>query len=232
MHTPPPLSTIQSHIMLQLFMHPSLSFAQINTQHVPSDQFSYHLRQLVKHGLIHKDTTGAYALTDTGKTQAIMLDKQTMGFIRQGLLACRIIAPRTVQGQTEYLVQERTKVPYHGFIAEPGGKIHFGEDITQAGARALLFETGLKADLQAKGVVHFKDVYSGEIVQDKYFFVLLASNLQGSVTTHGPTGRNTWMSLPDLAAHPRVHQGVTDMIAIAEAPGFGFTEANHITETY
>lgn len=218
--------------MLQLFTHPALTFAQINTQHVPSDQFSYHLRQLVKHGLIYKHATGTYALTDTGKTQAIMLDKQTNGFIRQGLLACRIIVPRTVQGHTEYLMQERTKVPYYGFIAEPGGKILFGEDITQAAARALLTETNLRSDLQLKGAVHFKDLYHGEIVQDKYFFVLLASNIQGSPSTHGPTGHNIWMSLQDIAKHPSVHQGVTDMITIAESPGLGFQEANHITETY
>lgn len=217
--------------MSQLFTRGPLRFAEINTQAIPSDQFSYHLRQLIKYELIDKSSENVYSLSVNGRSRAILLDTKSNRFIEQGFIACRVILAREQQGHTQYLMQHRTKVPYRGNIAEPGGKILFGEDVLQAARRNMLAETGLSCKMELRGLMHFKDKYLGRIVQDKYFFVVLATEPHGTLT-QGETGKNMWMTRDEIAANPKTHQGVVDIIAAAESGGFTCKERTHTVEEY
>ncbi len=226
------INEIQALIIRQLFTHGSLRFSQINVRAVPSDQFSYHLRQLVKHGLVDKTDEGVYSLSVRGRSQAVLLDTKSNHFIRQGFVACRIVLSRERNGQKQYLMQRRTKVPYRGSISEPGGKILFGEDILVAARRNLLVETGLICDLEICGIVHFKDEYKGKVVQDKFFFVIRATAPKGELLEMGETGQNVWMTLQEIQADSATHQGVTDMIGLTETGAFGFAEQRHVMHEY
>ena len=226
------LNQIQSQIMAQLYTRGDLRFAQMNAGQVPSDQFSYHVRQLLKYGLVEKTAENTYRLSVNGRSRAILLDVQTGQFIEQGFVACRVVLSRERAGSKEYLVQYRTKVPYKGNIAEPGGKILFGEDILQSAARNMLKETGLTCRFVLKGMAHFKDEYLGRIVQDKFFFVILARNPQGELLEYGETGTNVWMTLEQIAADPMSHQGVVDMFNMAEREGYHMIEQTHTAELY
>jgi ADP-ribose pyrophosphatase YjhB (NUDIX family) len=139
---------------------------------------------------------------------------------------------RDHQGAKQYLMQRRTKVPYRGNIGEPGGKVLFGEDVLAAAHRNMLVETGLDCTLELRGLVHFKDRYLGRIVQDKYFFVVRATEPQGELLTEGETGENVWMTLSEIAANPQTYQGVTDMIALSQTDSFGFIESTHTVADY
>lgn len=218
--------------MRQLFTRGSLKFSEINVDNVPSDQFSYHLRQLIKYGLVDKTPEGLYTLSVNGRTRAILLDSRSNKFIEQGFTACRVILAREYEGQKQYLMQKRTRVPYTGSIAEPGGKVLFGEDILEAAKRNMLVETGLECDMKVNGIVHFKDDYLGRIVQDKFFFLIHATNPKGDLLPVGVTGENVWMTIKELEANPKTHQGVVDMIKLAEAEHFGFAERTHIMNEY
>jgi ADP-ribose pyrophosphatase YjhB (NUDIX family) len=226
------LNEVQGLIMRQLFTRSALRFSEINTEDFPSDQFSYHLRQLIKTGLIEKTDDDRYQLSVIGRGRAILLDTRSSNFIEQGFVACRVVLPRMSEGAKQYLVQKRTKVPYRGYIADPGGKILFGEDIIDAAKRNMLAETGLDCEMVVKGVVHFKDSYDEQIVQDKYFFVIKATNPVGDMLTFGPTGENHWMSLEEILCSTKVHQGLSDLITIAESNDIGFSEQTHIAEDY
>jgi ADP-ribose pyrophosphatase YjhB (NUDIX family) len=226
------INETQAFIMGQLFLRGSLRFAQINTENVPSDQFSYHLRQLIKYGLVEKSADNLYSLSVMGRSRAILLDTKANKFIEQGFVACRVILARSLGDKTEYLMQRRTKVPYKGYIGEPGGKILFGEDVLTAARRNMLAETGLQCNMMLRGLVHFKDKYLGRIVQDKYFFLASASNPRGELLAQGETGENIWMTLRELASNPKTYQGVTNMIALSAGPAFGFIEQTHVVEEY
>lgn len=218
--------------MGQLFMRGPLRFAEINTRELPSDQFSYHLRQLTKYGLVDKSTQGTYSLSVHGRSRAILLDAKSNRFIQQGFIACRILLAREQDGQRQYLMQRRTKVPYRGYISEPGGKIVFGEDVLTAARRNMVAETGLDCLMAPCGMAHFKDKYLGRIVQDKFFFIIRATEPKGDLLAKGETGQNVWMSLEEIAANPHTHQGVTDMISMAESGSFGFIEQTHTVTEY
>jgi len=226
------INEVQAFIMGQLFRRGTLRFAEINTRGFPSDQFSYHLRQLIKHELVDKSDQGLYSLSVNGRTRAILLDSKSNRFIDQGFVACRIILARNQKGRQQYLMQRRTKVPYRGYISEPGGKIVFGEDILAAAQRNMLAETGLTCDMELRGIMHLKDKYLGQIVQDKFFFVVWATGPRGELLPKGETGENRWMSFDEIVTDPKAHQGVTDIITMAEAGKFGFGEQTHTVTEY
>ncbi len=226
------INEVQAFIMGQLFTRGPLRFAQINTRAFSSDQFSYHLRQLLKYGLVEKSEDGIYNLSVNGRSRSVLLDTKSNQFIEQGFVACRVILAREHDGRRQYLMQYRTKVPYTGNIAEPGGKILFGEDVLVAAGRNMLKETGLTCAMQLCGLVHFKDEYLGRIVQDKFFFVVWATEPHGELLAKGETGENVWMTLDEIEANPKTHQGVTDMIALAEGGAFGFIEQTHVMDEY
>jgi ADP-ribose pyrophosphatase YjhB (NUDIX family) len=226
------VNEVQALILRQLSLRGDLRFSEVNVENLPSDQLSYHLRQLIKYGLVEKSAQNVYSLSVNGRSRAILLDAKSNRFIEQGFVACRIVLARDSGGGRQYLMQRRTRVPYTGRIAEPGGKVLYGEDVLTAAQRHLLAETGLECDLRVRGIVHFKDEYLGRIVQDKFFFVVLATNSRGDILPKGETSENTWMTLEEIIANPKTHQGVTDIIAMAEAGGFGFLESTHVTEEY
>lgn len=224
---------IQARIVRELFTREALRFAELNTLHVPSDQFSYHLRQLQKLHIIQKDSDNRYELTPEGKTKAILLDKDSDKFIRQGFVALRVVVTRTVDGRTEHLMQQRTKVPFRGYYAEPGGKILFGENVLDAAHRNFEYETGLTADFEICGLVHYKDIYQDIIMQDKFFFVIKASNVKGKLKSEGSTGKNLWIEQDELLSHPKAHAGINNIIKIAEkSQSFNFAEETFVTEEY
>lgn len=226
------INEVQAQIMRQLFKRDVLRFSEINTEGLPSDQFSYHLRQLTKNGLIEKLSDNRYRLSIMGKSRAILLDTRSSKYIDQGFVACRVILGREVNGKKEYLIQKRTRVPYYGYIADPGGKILYGEDVAAAAKRNMLAETGLTCEMTVQGIAHFKDDFKDSIVQDKFFFVIKATKPSGTLLQNGPTGENLWMSLEEIQTSEKVHKGFVELIQIAEGEGFGFIEATHVVSEY
>lgn len=226
------LNNIQAGIIRQLFLKEDLRFAEINIEHVPSDQFSYHLRQLIKYGLIEKTPEQKYRLSVMGRTRAIMLYPDKDGFIEQGFLAVRLVLAKEENGKQLFLIQKRRAVPFKGSYSTPGDKILFSEDVHTAARRAMLLQTGLECDVELKGVKHYMDNYLGKIVQDKYFFVFLASNPRGTLKVEGRTGTNMWLTYKQATMTPPGIQGAKDIIDTALGNHFTFEEQTFLIDQY
>jgi ADP-ribose pyrophosphatase YjhB (NUDIX family) len=223
---------IQAGIMRELFFRDSLHFAEINVDAIPSDQFSYHLRQLLKYGLIEKNEDSQYALSVMGKSRAIMLAPNEGGYIEQGFLAVRVVLSKEEDGQQYFLLQKRTVVPYKGTLATPGDKVLFGEDMYDAARRAIFQQTDLECDVSLSGLKHYKDSYLGRVVQDKYFFVFHATYRKGHLKTNGSKGTNLWLTREQLRTSPRVLQGVVDIIDVALSGRLTIDERTFVVDEY
>lgn len=87
----PEIHSIQAAILRELIAADGLRFAELNTDNIPSDQFSYHLRHLLKLGFIEKDAENRYRLSGRGKSRSHLLYNNKNGFIEQGFLAVRVV---------------------------------------------------------------------------------------------------------------------------------------------
>lgn len=223
----------QATIVRQLFFNDRCRFSELNINKIPSDQFSYHLRQLVRYGTIKKHTDGTYSLTVSGRTRAIMLYPDKSTFVQQGFLAVRLVIMKQ-EGDTPFiLMQRRSAVPYKNKIATPGEKIMFGEDVLHAASQALRAQTGLSGTLSLKGIHHLKDVYRHDTVQDKYFFVCLVTQPHGELQPAGRSGINMWLPLAEITASTELVHGCMELITLAlQKAHFSFHEKTYKVTNY
>ncbi|HSX30790.1 MAG TPA: NUDIX domain-containing protein [Candidatus Saccharimonadales bacterium] len=225
---------VQAGIIRQLFYRERLRFAQLNVDRVPSDQFSYHLRQLVKWGVVEKGADNQYSLTINGKDRALMLSPKHNSFIVQGFVAVRVVLSKIENGTEYFLLQKRTMVPYKGTYGTPGDKIMFGEDVVEAAVRAMRQQTGLACDMELRGIRHIKDRFENKLRQDKYFFVFSATNPRGKLhpVSAAGNGKNVWLSLAELEASGRSIQGGVDILQTAKNTTLTFQEVTYDVDSY
>jgi ADP-ribose pyrophosphatase YjhB (NUDIX family) len=227
------INDIQAGIMRQLFLHDTLRFAEVNVDNVPSDQFSYHLRQLLKYGLIEKGDEGRYRLSVLGRSRALMLYPDKNSFIEQGFLAVRVVLSKQEDGQEYFLMQDRQLVPYKGTYGIPGDKILFGEDVADAAKRAMREQAGFDCKVALCGLTHYKERYLGRIVQDKFFFVFRATYVSGQLMEIGKKGnKNVWLSLDNLRMSPKTLYNVLDMIEMTRSGRLKIDEQTYDVESY
>lgn len=190
----------QTSILRELLFHPNAGYAKLQKPTgLASDHFNFHITRLVELGLVEKVSRGLYALTPRGKEYANRLDTDNSTIERQPKAAVILALSRERDGQTEYVFQERLKNPYYGYWGLPSGKIRWGETIIETARRESLEETGLDGDFRVMGVYHehVLSEESGEMLEDKIFFVVLATNMHGAFQENFEGGHNQWLTFED-----------------------------------
>lgn len=187
----------QISILRELLFKPQARFRDLNTLEVTNDHFTFHLKQLVKEGLVVK-VNGGYSLTSKGKEFANRMDTEALKLERQAKLAVALHAVRKKKGVTEYLVHKRLKEPFYGWYGSHSGKIRWGENPLECAKREFLEETGLTGKFSLKGIVHYHHFHKdGQLLEDKYFWVYRTDDPTGVLKEKVPEGENLWMREED-----------------------------------
>jgi DNA-binding HxlR family transcriptional regulator len=187
----------QTIILRDLLFHPSAGFSELQrSTGLTSDYFNFHITKLVELGLVDKVSRGKYKLSAKGKEYANRLDTDNNTIERQPKSAVILALQRQTEHGLEYLFQERLKNPYFGFWGFPSGKMRWGESILDAARRECLEETGLMADFEVKGIYHERVLLkeTGEMMEDKIFYVCGGTNVQGDLAVNFEGGYNAWMT--------------------------------------
>ena len=229
-----PIHPIQAKILKELLLKESARFTEINTANVSSDQFTFHLKQLIEMGIIEKDEEGKYRLTATGKEYAnrFDIDSAEVKIETQAKLSVVVIPTRIREEKQEYLMQTRTKHPFYGFRGFIVGKIKFGESVADAAKRELREETGLKGILAQKTIYHER-IYSQEdtLLEDKYFFLFLADNVVGELVQEFSGGKNDWYALEDCLKGDCFYD-ISDLLGLASKDNAPFSEKTYIVDKF
>jgi 8-oxo-dGTP pyrophosphatase MutT (NUDIX family) len=209
----------QTAILRELLFKPVAGYAELQKPTgLASDHFNFHVQKLVEMGFVEKPSRGKYTLTVKGKEHANKLDTDNNTIERQPKVAVMLIIESLINGKKHYIMQERLKQPYYGFWGFPTGKIRWGETIIETAERELIEETGLTAEYKICGL-HHEIVYQQEnndLLEDKMFFIIHCTNIQGKLKEKFEGGRNNWLSIAEIKNLKKVFGQQIEKIEITQ----------------
>lgn len=218
----------QTKILKELLFIPETNFSELRkVSGLESDHAKFHIKRLVELGYIDKDGSN-YRLSIKGKEYANKLDTDAGVIERQPKIAVMLVVERELDGQKQYLLQERLKHPYYGFWGPPTGKVRWGESIVETAARELMEETGLTAAFEHRGVNHerVRHETTGEILEDKVFHVMFTDEATGQLKESFDGGRNVWRTLDEMADEPKKYKSFDGEMQVG-IEGIAFSEIIH-----
>lgn len=200
----------QITILRELLFKPKAGFAELmKAAGLESDYFKYHISKLVELGFVEKSKNKEYRLTQKGKEHANQIDTEARTIEKQPKVSVLLLVEKEQEsGNKMYLFQQRLKHPYYGYWGIPGGKVTWGETIYQAAARELLEETGLTAEIEFVGIYHehSSDKSSGQLLEDKVFFVMKCINPIGELIEEFEGGKNQLMTIEQTRTLDKKYQ--------------------------
>ena len=184
-----------------------------------SDIFKFHIQALQKKGYIVKTPEGAYELTATGREFANNLNDTQRTVQKQPKLSMLLIVTRQTKNQTEYLVQERLRHPFFGYVSCLSGPVQWGEPAEETAAHELAKQTGLSATFVIRGQYRQRDYSAIEttLLEDKLFIVMEAYAVEGTLQDTWRHGKNSWMSLAAIQQLPKQFDSFTGAIRMLQS---------------
>lgn len=222
----------QISILRELLFKPGARFRDLKKVDTTNDHFSFHVRQLLKDGLIAK-TDGRYSLTDTGKEFANRMDTDNLRLERQAKVGVAIHPVRQRNGAREHLVHRRLKEPFYGWYGSFSGKIRWGENPLDTAVREFKEESGLTGEFTLKSIVHYHHVHrDGRFLEDKYFWVYLVENLHGKLKTKVLEGENIWMTEKEYRRLEHVFATVDEVIEELTSTRLTYIDRVRVIDSY
>ncbi|OGM28042.1 hypothetical protein A2962_05495 [Candidatus Woesebacteria bacterium RIFCSPLOWO2_01_FULL_39_61] len=222
------LHQIQKDVLVFLLFKRQENFSGLNRTGVPSDQFNFHLRRLIELGLVKRSKNKTYRLTPNGKEFSNRLDTESRTYEKQAKIGVLICCVQEFGGETNYLIQQRLKEPYFGFYGFLTGKVRLGETVFETALRELKEETGYAGKVKLVGIKHKMD-YSkdGNLLEDKFFFVMKATDIKGNMTKKFEGGRNIWATEKEIFKLPNLFDGVKDTLDLVKQNKVTFLEKQY-----
>lgn len=230
----PEIHSSQATILKTLLFKTRARFRDLNSEKLPTDHFNFHLKSLLKTGLIEKAGGAFYQLTARGKEFANRFDTEKKIIERQPKVAVGVSCLKQTGPQKKYLIQQRLKQPYFGFHGIVSGKVRWGETIAETAKRELFEETELKAEnLKLMAVEHKMDYNSdGGLLEDKIFFIFLGLNPRGDLKESFEGGRNFWLKESEALKLPNLFDDVDQILQVFKKGKLAFFENKFTVKIY
>jgi ADP-ribose pyrophosphatase YjhB (NUDIX family) len=222
----------QISILRELLFKPNARFRDLKKVDIENDHFSFHLKQLLKNGLIEK-INGKYVLTIKGKEFANRMDTDELKLERQAKVAVALHPVRKRGGKTEHLVHRRLKEPFYGWYGSQSGKIRWGETPLETAKREMKEETGLTGRFTLKAIVHYHHIHkNGKFLEDKYFWVYKVDQLKGKLKKKIEEGENIWMTETEYRKLKNVFATVDEVKEEFESKSLQYIDRVKIVDEY
>jgi len=200
---------IERSILRKLTTQASAHFSEMRPMIVDSNLYSYHLKKLVKRGLVVQSGRD-YMLSARGLAY---VDKISMDDFRTtSHLQPKIVTSIILKNEdNQILLTKRAKQPFIGLWSLPMGKVHI-EDATvgKAAEREIAEKTGLElADLRHVGDCYLKTMQGPDMISNLLTHVFIKDIPKTAITE---SAHMKWVHLAALSspdAIPGVHQLTT-----------------------
>lgn len=183
---------IQKAIVYKLAFNQSLRFSQLKPDDLDNKLFDYHLKLVIRDGLVEKDKAGLYRLTSEGRRVGVgVLEKQLATLDRAHSVVFLIIRR---QSDKAWLLFKRKTHPLLGEV----GLMHVNpvanKEIIETAQDKLREITNLSAHFTYAGNGYFKVLKGDEIESFTHFTVLVAQNVQGELKQDSRKGEYFWVA--------------------------------------
>jgi len=209
----------QVAILRHLLFVPEANFSEIQkSSGLSSDHFNFHIKKLLEEGYVEK-IEKHYRLTRKGKEYANRMDTDENEIEKQPKISVAVtLERRGKNGEREFLFQQRKKNPYYDFWGRVGGKIRWGETIIEAANRELKEETGLEATFEYRLLYHKRDFdkRTKELLEDKIFLCVYATEFAGELKEEFEGGINRWMTHEEFMAMPKRFNSVDEFLKLMD----------------
>lgn len=190
---------IQKSILAKLISSPYLRYSKLKPPNLEGNHFMYHLKALMRDGLVVKNEQGQYLLSPEGKLLADSMSLQNYAPRTQPNIVT-LITCQNAKGQ--WLVYQRKRQPLinqKGFVY---GKLHIGETISQAANRELKEKTGLECELTHRGDGYIAIYEDNQIISQIMFHLFYGKNPYGEITKTNKPGIASWAWRDELKFEP------------------------------
>lgn len=152
---------IQRYILKVLSSCVTARFSELRPPRTDSNLFSYHLKCLIRDGLVEKSEDG-YRLAAKGLAYVDRVSYEKF----EPRLQPKIITMTFVKNSSnELLVVQRTKQPFLGGWTPPSGKVHLDDvSIVDAVRREVYEKTGVWVENQKHRGDYYLRAYSGKVL--------------------------------------------------------------------
>ncbi len=221
------LHYIQKNILRELMQSSELRYSELKPEDMAGNLFMYHLKPLIRDGMIVKNNVGHYELTAEGKLHLDHLNLKTMLPRRQARIVL-FFAAQNEKG--EWLLVRKSKHPLFNKIGHIHGNQLMGESLLEAAKNIFSDRSGFDAVITHRGDGYATYLESGEMTSNVMFHFFIATNMKGTLRSSHSSGVNIWMSQDEINTNPDVLPTVKDLLAqhnkTAEGERF-FVELNY-----
>lgn len=201
----------ESHILKKMMLDDVLRYRDLKPKDVESNLFIYHLKNLIKKGIIEK-TIGGYKFTAAGLRY---VDKISLSRFKQRFQPkiVNVIIVKNKKG--DYLLYFSKRQPFYGLIGFPFGKIHFGEKLIEAADRELKEKTGILTELKHKGDIYLRIYKDKKSISHMLCHIFLAYNFKGDLLSDSEIGSYKWGNIKNIEQNKFI-PGFLEMAKLAE----------------
>lgn len=181
---------IQKHILKILTNQATARFSELRPPRTDTNLFSYHLKSLLKIGLVAKNER-QYTLSAEG---LLYVDRISSERFEQRAQPKIITVGVLRDEEGRIALVKRTKQPFIDTWGLPSGKLHLGEAVAQAARREVLEKTGIDAG----ELTHAGDAYINTSIDGVLVSSVLAHVFVGQVATSDCPVTVEWVRWPEV----------------------------------
>lgn len=212
---------IQKSIVYDLAFAESLRFSDLKPDDMENKAFTYHLKKVVKSGLVEKKDDGSYTLTMKGRRVGKGALKKESRLLDRAY-SILLLAVRNIETD-EWLLYKRQTQPLLGLTGLMQAQPVAETDARRTAEQTCFEQTGIKTEFTVQGHGYFRVYRKSELESFIHFTLLVGESPTAPLHETAESVGYFWQRTPNFA-HPDMLPNMQILHKMCEAVPGSFVE--------